>query len=172
MVVAGVLGVWFVASVLFQTPLRRYLGPFRRDPFALVPGWTFFAPNPAQEDAHVVFRSKVHGIWGPWRPLTVAPPGVGLRTIWNPSRYPRKAATDLVNGVRSTLWRVADAPSAVLISTPYLGLLAWVIRQPHETGLEARQFAIVAGEGRDSMAGVPLRIEFVSVAHRVDAGAY
>jgi hypothetical protein len=164
-VVGTALAVWFAASVVHQLKphfWRQFVG---RDLPGLLPRWNFFAPRPANEDTHVVYREKRHGSWSAWRALTPACGARQWRWIWNPQRFPRKAAVDLVDGLRRSLARFERYPRAVVLSNSYVGLLHWVMCQPVEQGVTHRQFAIVTSRGCG--AARTLDVFFVSEPHQV-----
>jgi hypothetical protein len=164
-VVAIVLGLWFVASVVHQVAPLWTTRFVPHELFGLLPRWLFFAPNPARDDTHIVYRDRRHSEWCSWQVLT---PAIGTRRwrwVWHPQRYPTKAATDLVNGLRRSLNVHGDEPRAILLSNPYLALLHWVTAQPLEAGVTHRQFAVVTTRGfADEEA---LDVLFVSEAHRL-----
>jgi hypothetical protein len=161
------LACWMLASILNQTSLPWWQRVVQNDVLGLLPRWTFFAPNPAHEDVHVVYRDQAaSGTWGGWRPLTVAPPDARMRWIWNPGRFERKASIDLVNGLRRSRFRLKENPEALIVCTPYVGLLGWVARQRVEPGATHRQFAVVTSEGFPPQQ--KLTVEYVSEVHRLD----
>ncbi len=165
--VGVVLALWFVASVVHQVSPEWWRRRVRSNAFGLLPRWTFFAPNPAREDTHLVFRDRQGDHWSPWQALTPAPAVRRWRWVWNPQRYARKATVDLANGLRRQRLRHAESPRALLLSHSYVGLLRWVASQPATAGVTHRQFALVTSEGH----GTDQRLEllFLSEEHRLDA---
>jgi hypothetical protein len=155
-----ILGAWFVGSVVHQ------LGLIRSDRFGLIPRWTFFAPNPGREDTHVIFRDKENGRWCSWQTLTPAASRPAWRWLWNPQRFPRKAAADLANGMRRSASHLKEVPRALLLSNSYVAILRWVMEQPRSRESTHRQFAIVTSRGFAEQQH--LDILFLSEPHIVE----
>jgi hypothetical protein len=165
-VVGVVFAIWFAASVVHQLRPHFWRRAIGRDLPGLLPRWNFFAPRPAHEDTHIVYREQHDGGWSDWRALT---PAIGMRRwrwIWNPQRYPRKAAVDLADGLRRSIARFERHPRAILLSNSYVGILQWVMRQPADRGVTHRQFAIVTSRGFGSEQTLDLL--FVSEPHSLD----
>ncbi|EFC86707.1 hypothetical protein [Parafrankia sp. EUN1f] len=158
---------WFAASVLNQFALGWWKRIVRYDLLGLVPRWTFFAPDPAREDVHIVYRDRSGTTRGPWRALTTAPPNPWVRWIWNPGRFERKASIDLVNGLRSSRQQLKEHPNALILSTPYVGLAGWVARQSRDSSAAYREFAVLTSMGFPP--DQELSVEFASQAHRLES---
>jgi hypothetical protein len=165
-IVAGVFVAWFAASVVHQFSPAFWRRAVRSDVYGLLPRWTFFAPNPAREDTHVVYRDLTDGRWSEWQALT---PAATSRWLRNPPRYPRKAAIDLANGLRRVTSRYGATPRAILLSNPYIGLLHWVIAQRASRGATHRQFAVVLSTVVAVEDEPDMNVLFVSEVHRVGA---
>lgn len=157
---------WFAASVLNQFSLNWWKRVMRYDRLGLVPRWTFFAPNPAREDIHVVYRDRSKSTQGPWRSLTTAPPNPWVRWIWNPGRFERKAVIDLVNGLRNSRRQFKEHAQSVLLSTSYVGLAGWVMRQDRDSSTDYREFAVLTSTGFPPIQS--LSVEFTSRVHRFE----
>lgn len=145
--VVAALACWFVLTVVQQFDPPWWVRRRHRDAWNLVPRWTFFAPNPAGQDAHVVVRVRRDGQWSGWTALTPAPPDRRITWCWHPARILRKAAIDLVNGLRTSGRDVADVPAALVLTGPYLALVAWAAAQPGVEPGDDVQFAVVTGRG-------------------------
>jgi hypothetical protein len=154
------LGGWLVVSAANQRKdTRRWVRRITNvDICALVPIWTFFAPNPGDSDTHLLFRDRDQGGRSTcWREVPLA----GRRSIvdlWNPARRIHKAIVD----VAFDLSRPDDADpdhasddaagkqvvnKRRVISFPYLLILNYVSRLPGDFGAEQRQFAIARTPG-------------------------
>ncbi|MEU9785551.1 hypothetical protein AB0H92_32100 [Streptomyces phaeochromogenes] len=157
---------WFTASVLNQFSFGWWKRLVRYDRLGLVPRWTFFAPDPARDDIHVVYRDRGETAQGPWHSLTTAPPNPWVRWIWNPGRFERKAAIDLVNGLRNTRHQLKEHPQALILSTSYIGLAGWAVRQAREEAAMYREFAVLTSTGY--LPGQNLSVEFTSEVHRFE----
>lgn len=163
------LGGWLVASVVNQFSTDWFRRVARWDVLGLLPRWTFFAPNPADEDVHVIYRDLADAerqVWGSGRVLSKAPAPAWRRWLWNPGRYERKAIIDLANGLRSSRQAVADQPRALCLTTPYVALLDWVSQQPAESATTHRQFILATSTGFPPEQ--QLRVEYVSEVHRIE----
>jgi hypothetical protein len=160
-IVGAVLGLWFAASVVHQFQPRYWRRWAARDVLGLLPRWSFFAPNPGRHDLHVVYRDRTDESWGSWVELGAAPAPRWWRAAWNPHRYARKAVMDLVNGVRAV---PVDRSRSHLLSSSYVALLDWVMRQPSH-GARYRQVAVLGRHDHDRRI---LDVLFVSDSHRLE----
>lgn len=130
------LSAWFAVTVFCQFPGRSV-----RDRLALVPRWTFFAPNPGEWDYHLVFRDYDEGA-SPlmsWTEIDEHVQRSPLNALWNPGKRYRKAVIDccqLCLPYRNRL-------EAIRTSVPYLALLNVVMAQPRYDGAGLRRFAII-----------------------------
>lgn len=94
------LAGWFVASVLGQHPDRSYDKTRRLDRTGtgiLIPNWRFFAPNPAVEDQHFLYRLATedktdHTLW---REAYTIQPRKLVHAVWFPGRRIEKAVFDV-----------------------------------------------------------------------------
>jgi hypothetical protein len=164
--VALLLSLWFAASIVYQISPWWWQRVVGSDLFGLLPRWNFFAPTPAREDTHVIYREQCDGQWSAWRALTPATSRRHWRWLWNPQRFTRKAASDLANGLRRSAARFQETPRAILLSNAYVALLHWVMAQPATADVTQRQFAVVTSNGFTS--DHQLKVLFVSEPHRVE----
>jgi hypothetical protein len=170
---AVIFGLWLLASIPNQFRWRWWEAVARRDVLGLLPRWTFFAPRPGQHDLHLIYRDRSpvdDDVAGPWRQVEFATMPWWLRAVWNPSRFARKAVTDVGGALvraATRAGRSGDTPAVVAamiqLNPAYLRVLDWVMAQPAETETHARQFALVrtqadAGDRR-------LEPVFVSFVH-------
>jgi len=139
----------------------------RHDACALIPAWTFFAPNPGTRDVRVLWRQRYHdGLLSPWRETTC--PQVGpWKGLWNPTKRVRKAVTDVSPSV---LRRAVNFPDSQLtvISLPYLMIVNHVSSLSGAEMAEARQFMIAYTDGIDGRERLDPRVQFISHWHRVE----
>jgi hypothetical protein len=148
-VIASVVAaLWFGATAISQ--FRNGVGRWIKahDPFALVPMWTFFAPNPGTRDLRLLWRDRlVDGTLAPWHELL--PPDTGFRrALWNPWKRQRKAVFDAGQLVAQIAAQSGDDP-LVLVTFPFVMLLAAVSAMPASALSLARQFVIVDTAGSD-----------------------
>lgn len=156
-VLLGLLALWFLISLLAQFRRVAWLGDWvsrvkSRDTLALIPAWTFFAPNPGTRDFELLFRDRlVEGQYTPWKELE-RPVGSILRAIWNPAKRRQKAVVDMC----SLLTRMAAGNKTelgarqVVLSVPYLGLLTYVSSLKAGPLSTSRQFLIATTFGHHS----------------------
>jgi hypothetical protein len=133
-----------------------------RDRFALVPWWTFFAPNPGVTDVRLLWREElVDGTVGPWHEA-VRPRGGYQRAAWNPTKRARKGAYDCGRSVSREGER--GQTGLALLSLPYLMILQHVLGLPASPLGRARQFVVVETQGADDQDGL-FNLLFVSPWH-------
>ncbi len=146
----GLLLTWFGLTVAQQFRRQpRWLGPV--DPgHSLFPVSTYFAPNPAAEDIHLLVRYRLaDGTTSPWREYPVIRPRSLRQMVWHPGRRAEKALLDLSSDLTSVL-REERREEFVQTSIPYLTLLSVVSRRcPAPERAERVQFQLVASPGRE-----------------------
>ena len=171
---AGVVAAVVFGATLLLTAAAQRLWRTRplqwlktRDAFALIPSWTFFAPNPGVEDTRILWRERFFdGSTSPWHELA-APRGGLVRAVWNPEKRARKAITDTGPALAR---RIGKQPKnkLILLSIPYLMLLSYVTSQPRSPLGEARQFMVVRTKGADQDEESEPRVILVSHWHAID----
>ncbi|MCC6438859.1 MAG: hypothetical protein IT196_27800 [Acidimicrobiales bacterium] len=160
---ALVFGVWLLLTVLNQFRGWKLMAPIRRrDLFALVPSWTFFAPNPATQDVNVVIRDDLGSSKSPWRELDELAPS-RWRWIWHPAKRPRKAVYDLAVSVGELLRDRDIEPELYSYDLAYLALLNHACTRHGSPVSQRRQFMVLRSRGyRDDRAP---SIVFISWFH-------
>jgi hypothetical protein len=159
---AVVLAAWWTLSALNQFRSGAWtVGARRYIPLALVPLWTFFAPNPARSDSRLVWRDEVDGRWGAWEELHFGFAPVHRRWLFNPELIENKAVSDLSGALLSLA--AEFGPRGFLLTSSYVALLSVLLSQssaPSRTGI---QFAVV----RTNIALEKRRLDvaFVSEVH-------
>lgn len=156
-----VLALWWLASAVAQPDWLVGSWVRARDPFGLIPSFSFFAPNPASTDCHLLHRHVLAGgEVTPWRESFVWRP-VWYRGLWNPDRREEKAISDASSGL---VRRRNDRPASVRLSVPYLLLLNHVSAQPAPPGAVGVQFVLM-GSSDD---GSPPFVRMLSEMHALD----
>ncbi|MFC9892554.1 hypothetical protein ACFVMC_02555 [Nocardia sp. NPDC127579] len=162
---AAVLASWLLVTVLVPMPLvGKVVGRALPACFApLVPSWTFFAPRPAIDDRVLCYRDLLSN-------GEVSP----LRAVWPDARPPgrtRKAVGDASAQLSTLLSAGPDAnPSdagrkvEIMVSPPYLLLLARCVAARHDVTAVGVQFVVVL----TNLRGDPPRVVFTSAMHRLD----
>jgi hypothetical protein len=142
----------------------------RHDACALIPVWTFFAPNPGTRDVRLLWRERYSdGTLSAWRETTPPDPGP-WKGLWNPHKRARKAVTDACPSVLRRVGSHPDSPLTV-ISVPYLMITNHVCSLPGAPMARARQFLIAYTEGDDADVLAFPRIQFISHWHALDPEA-
>lgn len=166
-IVGVFLLLWLIGSVFHQFRLQWWNRIARFDQLNLLPRWTFFAPNPGRNDYHIVYRNWVDENPGEWQEICTFTTGSLWRWIWNPSRYPSKAVSDLANALSRSIYFHRDEPRAVLLSDAYISILSWVMsQQPTLPETSHRQFALIVTQGFGDNR--QLELKYLSKVHRVD----
>jgi len=162
--VALVLGAWLLVSAVLQVPVERLQRLRRWDLASLIPQWSFFAPNPATEDLHLLYRDRLDSsALTPWTELDVSAGRAWWNAVWNPERRRSKAFFDA-----ATLLLREEAqtgPVCVQASVPYLLLLSFVAGVPRAAACRETQFLLMKSPAkRDPSAFQTL---FVSGLHKL-----
>lgn len=132
------LAGWLLASALAQLPWRWCQAIRRWDVFGLIPSFSFFAPNPASSDCHLLYRHLLRdGSFTRWTEAFIWRP-VLWRFLWNPDRRAEKSISDATSG----LARRTDA-TGVRFAVPYLLLLNYVGSLPRNINAVGVQFALM-----------------------------
>lgn len=160
--IAALFAVWLVLSLIAQLPGRPAAWIRTWDPFGVIPSWSFFAPNPARTDPHLLYRhSLANGAVTGWTEAFVWRP-VWYRFLWNPDRRAEKAISDATSSLQRR-----TKPLGVRLSVPYLLLLEHVSRLPSPREAVAVQFALMGSWGPG--ASQEPFVRFVSDTHPLDA---
>jgi hypothetical protein len=164
-VIIAILSVWFVLTVLHNTP-EKYLPPrrrrFLRFPLAsiLIPWWKLFAPYPWAHSYHLLYRDRfLTGEIGPWQEARMALPQPGLRAVWNPAQTISTALIGAARLLSFAACRLREHPDLIKLSVPYLTFLAYVSGLPRLPEISARQFLLL----RSSPSGY--EVMFLSAVH-------
>src|SRR3954468_7332015 len=90
-----ILGIWMFLSIVAQfrsISLINWIN--NKDPFSLLPSWTFFAPNPGVVDYQILYRDKISdGHFTKWKMIFYRNNSI-LHSILNPDKRRRKAIRD------------------------------------------------------------------------------
>ncbi|MFD7340232.1 hypothetical protein ACFV98_30200 [Streptomyces violascens] len=100
--VPAVLAGWFVATVLAQHPDRGFDKVRKADKTGTgiaIPNWRFFAPTPAMEDQHFLYRlaSADKSRFTEWREVYSIAPRKLVHAFWFPGRRIEKAIFDVAS---------------------------------------------------------------------------
>jgi hypothetical protein len=104
---------WFVATAVSQHPDRSFERARELDRTGsgvMIPNWRFFAPNPAVEDQHFLYRlaSADHREHTPWRAVFEIEPRRLMHAFWFPGRRQEKAIFDVASTLLEN--RAASVP--------------------------------------------------------------
>jgi hypothetical protein len=153
--------LWLLATIAYQGgPFREIIS--RLDRLKLLPSWSFFAPNPATRDSHIVLRDLLKdGRYSNWAPVSTFPSRDLLQVLWHPAKRPQKILRDASKSVILTCRR-SESKGVVQCSLPYLLILHYCIQHTRPENAVARQFAVVETSGRESRR---IWITFISDLH-------
>lgn len=157
--------VWLLVTILFQiSPTGWIRWPKYYDYFAMIPVWTFFAPNPGTTDVHLLYRDKVsNGAVMSWREVPFH--ASVLRAVWNPRKRLQKGLSDLGNDLQGYAAEHLEHPELILTHPGFIALLNFVSRQPHAPSTTFTQFALARSYGNHSET--PTDVMFLSTFHRI-----
>jgi hypothetical protein len=93
---------WFISTVLCQHPDRGYDKVRKLDKTGSgigIPNWRFFAPEPAVEDQHFLYRlaNEDKTEHSEWRSCFTIAPRKAIHAIWFPGRRVEKAVFDVAS---------------------------------------------------------------------------
>ena len=137
-----ILGAWLLLSILAQFSHFVWMRWLRdRDYLALIPTWSFFAPDPGIGDLQLFYRDKLFdGQFTHWEVVAFRNSSF-LRVIWNPEKRRRKA---IINACLLLL-QIANNHSQrkmVFVTVPYRLILMYITAMPCSKLSHARQFLI------------------------------
>ena len=100
--IPAIFAGWLVATILSQHPDRSYDKARNLDRTGtgiLIPNWRFFAPNPAVEDQHFLYRlaNEDHTEHTQWREVYSIVPRRLVHAFWFPGRRIEKAVFDVAS---------------------------------------------------------------------------
>ncbi|WFU81704.1 hypothetical protein QA645_02845 [Bradyrhizobium sp. CIAT3101] len=159
----GLVGIWLVLTLAYQyKPLGSKMGRF--DYLRLLPSWTFFAPNPATRDYHLVVRDKLSdGNLTDWAEVAIVERRRQLDVIWHPAKRRRKILSDAAQSIKLLNRNVNT--QAVQHSLPYLIILHYCMKHhPLPPSTVARQFGFVETSSRSDRK---LWLSYLSDLHTV-----
>jgi hypothetical protein len=95
--VEAVFAGWFVLTLLTQHPQRSFDRLRSLDPIGLtIPNWRFFAPEPATQDFHLMYRTRgADGQVSPWHEASSIVRRRLVHAFWFPGRRREKAFFDV-----------------------------------------------------------------------------
>jgi hypothetical protein len=164
---AAIAAVWLLVSLLFQTKKVRLVGYLKRfDHFAMIPAWSFFAPNPGTTDVHLLYRDRlVDGNVTLWKQVRWETPAT--RVLWNPYKRLQKGISDLTTDVHQYTLHHLKTAEHVLIYPGFIALLNFVSKQPHAPFAEFTQFCVARSFGTHSEKNA--EVQFLSNFHRIES---
>lgn len=138
------LGFWFFISVLNQLRVKWFKSIKYRDIFALIPSWSFFAPNPGRTDYHLMARFETDkNTLSPWQNLNINKKS-SLSGIWNPNKRMQKTLTDCTSEIK--FLKIDYNSDSIELTNAYLTLLSIALKykQPNASKI---QFSIIETYG-------------------------
>lgn len=141
-----------VATLTVQHPNTNFDRTSRRDKFAVLPNWRFFAPTPAMHDFHFLYRTlREDGRTSSWKGVDVIEGRKLHQIVWFPTRRPEKAVYDicseLLPHLAGDVAAIRNAPAYDLV-TAYLD---GRIRREGAQDVKGFQFALTQSTGFDTV---------------------
>ncbi|MET3135442.1 hypothetical protein AAKU55_005752 [Oxalobacteraceae bacterium GrIS 1.11] len=164
-IVATFLALWWAVSALNQIAVVDLMRIKRWDLFSLIPKWTFFAPNPATTDYHLLTRDLyADGTVSVWAEVPLGRQKGPFTPIWNPDKRLRKVLIDVMRALtRIQRSKTLDHDRELIrLSMNYLLLLGFVSALPAPPMTKRRQFMVLQRSGffPSTAARVALASEF------------
>jgi hypothetical protein len=147
--VALMLIVWGLLSIANQSSVPWLRRAKFHDACAVIPSWSFFAPNPGRTDHLLLYCDhRPDGSRSMWRYVDLAMTRSFLSVIWNPGKRKNKALTDLTSEL--TYLASLYSHKSIMLTTPYLMLLNLVLSQSHDAAAVRTEFVVVESFGNYS----------------------
>ncbi|MFD4459615.1 hypothetical protein [Nocardia sp. NPDC058480] len=150
--------VWFSVSAICQIPSnvekweagRAEQWVRAHDVFGFIPRWNFFAPTPATDDLHLLYRDRLpNGHITRWCEVRPRTSSKWIGPVWNPERRHNKALIDVtVELVKASLSLNRDT-AQMQLTLPYIATLNFVCSLPRDYCAQATQFLIMRSQGAD-----------------------
>jgi hypothetical protein len=162
-----VLGIWLFLSIIAQFRGIKWIKWVKdKDSLALIPSWTFFAPNPGVTDYKLLYRDRLfNGQFNNWKEVAHRNNSI-LNFIWNPDKRRQKAIADSCRSLLQTANKNSEN-KAILSSAPYLTIMAYIMNMPKNSLYEYRLFLIVRTFGY--ISSKPPDILFLSYLHKLSS---
>ena len=159
--VAVLFCIWGTVSALCQHRTRFSRACRNYDTFALIPSWTFFAPNPVTADHYLYYRDHSPSYASEWKRAFDSDPRRTADWLWGPLRREHKVVSD-------AMFHLLDLTEIlpqgrVHFSMPYLVVLAYVDSLPHDDSATATQFLFCAKREAE-----PIKPLFLSSIHALN----
>jgi hypothetical protein len=146
-IICGIFITWFLLSIAAQLEERVHDWVPQLSGLGLIPRWAFFAPRPAMDDTHLLYRDRFDsGTCSEWSCLTTSESRRWFHAVWNPRKFHSKVIDDLMSSLVTQKRHIAGKDfddRALMLTVPYIALLHFVMRVPHPEAATARQFVVV-----------------------------
>jgi hypothetical protein len=161
------LGIWLFFTIVAQFRGIKWVEwVLAKDYFALIPSWTFFAPNPGVTDYQIFYRDKLlDGQYNNWKQVKYRNNSL-LHSILNPDKRRRKAIAECCISILNAASK-NKKENAILSSFPYLVILTYIMSMPKNSLCEYRQFLIACTFGY-TLSKEP-KILFISHLHNISS---
>lgn len=153
---------WFILTAIVQfwssfseLKVIRFL-----DQLAIIPRWTFFAPNPGTVDYHLLYRNQCsNGDVTNWKEVPFNS-RTSIEFLWHPDKRQRKALGDCVNEL---IEAYKKSGSGVRLSVSYMLLLNFVTNCSQHADAQLVQFVVM----QKSNARETIELTFTSELHKL-----
>lgn len=145
---------WLVVTALSQHPDRSFDRLRRLDKTGtgvMIPNWRFFAPNPAVQDQHFLYRlaNEDRTEHTEWRAVYEIEPRRAIHSIWFPARRMEKGIFDVASTLLGN--RAAAVPTEIRAAEAAVSLVNEFVRTriTPEPGFPYFQVLLVRYSGYD-----------------------
>nr|AOE46837.1 tubulin alpha-2 chain protein [Streptomyces antibioticus] len=140
-----------IGTLAVQHPHPVFNRLQRKDTFALLPNWRFFAPEPAVHDYHFFYRTlNTAGETSPWHAVDLIAARRAHQIFWFPGRRTEKAVFDICSEMLQTL----DKGFSEVVRTPAYRVISAYLREQVRTeasgDVKGFQFALARATGHDT----------------------
>ena len=167
--IISLLGIWLFLTIVAQfSGIKWIKWIIDRDPFDLIPSWTFFAPNPIVSDYQILYRDKLfNGQFRNWEQVKYRDYSV-FHSILNPDKRRRKA---IAGYCKTILKSASENPKneSITLSYPYLVILTYIMSMPKNPLYKSRQFLIARSFGY--LSSKQSDILFISHLHNLSSNS-
>jgi hypothetical protein len=149
-IVSGCLLLWFVLTAIVQFRDTKFERAIKsKDALALLPLWTFFAPNPGVNDYHLLYREDNEaGERSGWQEVEINENRTLSTCVWNPSKRGKKVLSDVIQTIIPLIQDYKGSPKVIMFSVPYILILNAIMKENKVLDNSRRkQFLLTASNG-------------------------
>lgn len=139
---------WLIVTIVNQFDSAVSQKFKKADVFNMIPKWTFFAPNPATNDLHLMFRELDNdGSVSDFKEYIVLKRKHIISTFFNPTKRAKKTLQDLVRGLSKSCISGSINERNIKVTFNYIALLNFLTQAEKKPTTKAIQFMIIRTKG-------------------------